>query len=71
VAKKEEVKFTKVGRALGKAGFGVEEDQGLISACNSAGFHNTFILKNRRTNSTIALLFTQDVSSAAKIIPVD
>lgn len=71
MTKKEEVKFTKVERALGKAGFGVGEDEELISACNSAGFHNIFILKISRTNSTNALSSIQDVFGAAKIIPVD
>lgn len=59
-------------QALGKAGFGGEEEQEIISEQNSAGFHNTFILKASRTNSIrAAVLSTGDVASAAKILPGD
>lgn len=58
-------------QALGKAGFGVEEDQEIISAQNSAGFHNTFILKARRANSIKAVLSAGDVATATKILPGD
>lgn len=59
-------------QALGKAGFGGEEEQEIISAQNSAGFHNTFILKASRANSLrAAVLSTGDVAGAAKILPRD
>lgn len=64
--------MNQIKQALGKAGFGVEEDQEFISAQNSAGFHNTFILKASRANSIkAAVLSTGDVASAAKILPGD
>lgn len=58
-------------KALGRAGSGVEEDQEFSSAWNSAGFHNTFILKSRRANSINAVLSTRDVPTAAEINAMD
>lgn len=58
-------------QALGKAGFGAEEEQ-IISAQNSAGFHSTFILKaSRATSIRAAVLSTGAVAGAAKILPGD